>query len=39
MLIDILSRGYFKEWYKLTSEPKNIFWFLEWLKNELLPTA
>lgn len=38
-LLDTLSRAYFKEWYKLSPEPKNIIWFFSWLKNELFPSA
>jgi ABC-type oligopeptide transport system substrate-binding subunit len=39
MLIDVLSRWYFKEGYKRTNETKSIFWFFEWLKNELFPST
>jgi hypothetical protein len=39
MLIDILSRWYFKEGYKRTNETKSIFWFFEWLKNELFSST
>lgn len=39
MLIDIMTRWYFKEGYKLSSEPKNIIWFFAWLKNELFSST
>lgn len=39
MLIDIMTRGYFKEGYKLSSEPKSIIWFFVWLKNELFSST
>lgn len=39
MLIDIMSRWYFKEGYKLSSEPKSVIWFFAWLKNELFSST
>lgn len=39
MLIDIMSRWYFKEGYKLSSEPKSLIWFFAWLKNELFSST
>lgn len=39
MLIDILSRGYFKEGYKRSGEQKSILWFFEWLKNALFSST
>lgn len=39
MLIDILSRGYFKEGYKRSAEAKSILWFFEWLKNALFSST
>ena len=39
MIIDIMSRGYFKEGFKLSSEPKDILWFFVWLKNELFSST
>lgn len=39
MLIDIMSRWYFKEGYKLSAEPKSIIWFFAWLKNELFSST
>lgn len=39
MLVDILSRTFFKQGYRMSEAPKNFVGFIEWLKNALFPTA
>jgi hypothetical protein len=39
MMLDILSKSYFKQGYQVSSEPKTIFWFFLWLKNELFSST
>jgi hypothetical protein len=35
MVFNLLSKSYFKEGYRRSSEPKTLSWFFLWLKNEL----
>lgn len=39
MMFDILSKSYFKEGYKRSSDSKTISWFFLWLKNELFSST
>ncbi len=39
LLVDILSRSYFKEGYRKSEEPKTFIGFFVWLKNALFPSS
>ena len=39
LLVDILSKTYFKQGYRLSDTPKTPFGFIDWLKNALLPSS
>lgn len=39
LLSEVLSRSYFKIWYKRSEEQKTLIWFFTWLKNALFTSS